>query len=137
MAVKGANLRYNIRVPRLTDQRLQWLWRILRLLHLAVLPLIPELRQTSLSSDSVDPSPSVSLPACSSAIRRSRITLARVATPGPYSAGSYTHLCKSLKTLGMQREPHFNDFSNLRHLCIKVSALGLSCCWKQSAPGRG
>src|SRR5262244_3313218 len=22
----------------------------------------------------------------------------------------------------MQREPHFNDFSNLRHLCIKVRA---------------
>jgi hypothetical protein len=40
-------------------------------------------------------------------------------TPG---TGSYTHLCKVLKILGVLKGHHFNDFNNLRHLCIKMSA---------------
>jgi hypothetical protein len=37
------------------------------------------------------------------------------------SAGSYTHFCKPLKTLGVPQRPHFNDFNDLRRLCIKMS----------------
>ncbi len=35
---------------------------------------------------------------------------------------------KSLKTLGVQKEDRFNDFSNLRHLWVKVRAC---CLWEE------